>query len=148
MKTYRSLAIAMLFVAATTVQAQDLGKVSQGGNADSERHSHISTVLIVKNYLRCLDSEFPTVVESALGHVTYMRIALPSENLGAIKEKLVSLTTNGSTLAVRYKAFTALEVYGNPAAFRRFIDHRNGNGDGILDEISLRIMPKSDLVAR
>jgi hypothetical protein len=148
MKTYKSLVTAIFVIATVIAQAQDVGTLTKNTSANNERHTRIGIPLIVKNYLRCLDSDVPTVVESALGHVAYMRIASPGEDLRNVQQKLAELTTQGTTRVIRYKAFTALEVFGDPAAFRRFIEHRSGNGDGLLDEIGVRILPQPNLVVR
>jgi len=60
----------------------------------------------------------------------------------------VELAVQGSTREIRYKAFTALEVFGEPTTFQRFIEHRDGNGDGILEEIAPMILPRTNLVVR
>jgi len=148
MNTYKGLVTAAMLTAAATLQAQDLAASAQGENLSGLRQTRVPVQLIIKNYVKCLDSDLPPIVESALGHVACMRIALPSEDLGAIQEKLVELTTRGATRAIRYKAFAALEVFGDPATFRRYVERKNGCGDGLLDEIAGRILPKSDLVAR
>ena len=148
MKTYKSLAIALLFGTTAIVRAQDAGTVSQSFEPISAHQSRVGVPLIVKNYLSCLNSDVPSIVESALGHVTYMRIVWPTADLRSIQARLAELTAKGATRAIRYKAFMAAEVFGDPATFRRFAVNRNGNGDGILDEIGVRFTTKSDLVAR
>jgi hypothetical protein len=148
MKTYKSLVAAMFVIATIVAQAQDAGTLARNTSPNSGRHTGIGTPLIVKNYLRCLDSDIPMVVESALDNVTCARIAWPGEDLRGIQKKLGELTTQGGTRVIRYKALTALEVFRDPAGFRRFIEHRDGNGEGLLDEIGLRILPRPNLVAR
>jgi hypothetical protein len=143
MKTYKSLVTAIFVIATVVAQAQDAGTL-----ANNERHTGIPVPLIVKNYLSCLDSDIPMAVESALGNVTYMRIAWPREDLRNVQQKLAELTTQGRTRVIRYKALTALEVFRDPAAFRQFIEHRNWSGDGLLEEIGVRILPQPNLVAR
>ncbi len=148
MKTYKSLVTAIFVIATVNAQAQDVGTLTKNNSADNERYTRIRMPVMVKNYLSCLDSDIPGVVEAALGHVTYIRIAWPGEDLRNVQQKLAELTTKGTTRVIRYKAFTALEVFGDPAAFRRFIGRRNGNGDGLLDEIGVRILPQPNLVVR
>jgi hypothetical protein len=148
MKTYKSLVAAMFVIATVVAQAQDSGTLAKNSPANNKCLTRIGIPLIVKNYLRCLDSDISGIVESALGHVTYMRIVWPGEDLRNIQQKLAELSKQGATRAIRYKAFTALEVFGDPAAFRRFIEHRNYNGDGLLEEIGVQILPRPNLVAR
>lgn len=148
MKTSTSLVTAMFVIATVVAQAQDGRTLAKNTPANAVRHTRIDIPLIAKNYLRCLESDTPSIVESALGHVTYMRIAWPKEDLRNLCQKVAELATQGTTRDVRYKAFTALEVFDDPASFRGFIEHRDLNGDGLLDEIGLRILPHPNLVAR
>ncbi len=148
MKTSTSLVTAIFVIATVVAQAQDGGTLAKNTSANNERHTRIPVPLIVKNYLRCLSSDIPMVVESTLDNVTCMRIAWAGEDLRDIQQKLAELTTQGRTRAIRYKALTALEVFRDPAAFRRFIEHRNGKGEGLLDEIGVQIRPQPNLVAR
>lgn len=146
MKTQKSLVTAIFVIATVVAQAQDGGTLAKYDPPNIERHTRIGMPLMVKNYLSCLHSDIPGVVESALGHVTYIRIAWPGEDLRKVQQKLAQLTREGTTRVIRYKAFTALEVFGDPTAFRRFIERRDGNGDGLLDEIGVRILPPNLVV--
>jgi hypothetical protein len=148
MKTFTGFVLAALMVATAAARPQDAGTITKNNAGSEVRISRVGFPLIIKNYMHCLDSDIPSVVESALGHVTFMRIAFPGQDLSKIQEKLVYLTTHGMTRAIRCRAFMALEVYGEPSAFCRFIERRQANGDGLLDEIGTRILPPADLVTK
>ncbi|MCX6135420.1 MAG: hypothetical protein NTU47_16565 [Ignavibacteriales bacterium] len=148
MKTYMGVAIVMVMVATASARPQESGALHGEQAAERRSQRHGSMARIVANYQRCLESDVPGVVETALGHLTYMRIAFPKMDLGSIHTKLEELAVRGSTREIRYKAFTALEVFGEPATFQRFIETRDGNGDGILEEIAPRILPRTNLVVR
>ena len=79
MKTHRFLALGLALAAVTTLQAQQYhdSSTSELGQATASSHG-LNFERIKVNYLRCLYSDVPGVVESALGHVTYMRIAYPT----------------------------------------------------------------------
>jgi len=148
MKRYMSIAVVTIMMA--TASARPQGSVTMQGEQSVVRHNHGLTNLtrIVTNYQRCLESDVPGVVEAALGHLTYMRIAFPKLDLSSIHTKLEELAVRGSIREIRYKAFTALEVFGEPTTFQRFVETRDGNGDGILEEIAPQIMQRTNLVVR
>jgi len=143
-----SVAVVMVMMATASARPQESGTLQGEQTAVRQSQRNMNTPRIVTNYLRCLDCDVPGVVETALGHVAYMRIAYPKLDLGILRTKLVELAVQGSTREIRYKAFTALEVFGEPTTFQRFIEHRDGNGDGILEEIAPMILPRTNLVVR
>jgi hypothetical protein len=148
MKTYLSVAVVMVMMATSTARPQESRTLQGEKTPVSQSQQHMSMPRILTNYQRCLDSDVPGVVEAALGHLTYMRIAYPRLDLSTIHAKLEELAVRGSTREIRYKAFTALEVFGEPATFQRFVEHRDGNGDGILEEIAPNLLPRTNLVVR
>lgn len=91
------------------------------------------------NYLLCLNSDLPGVVESALGHVTLMRIKYPKLDLRKIHEKLYDLASQGATQSIRHKAFTAMQVFANPSIFKGAIVAGQSNGDGLLEALASQL---------
>jgi hypothetical protein len=150
MKTNKCFAIGLFFIAAATARPQDSGALTRAsdGNDQAKLYQHMDFQKVSINYLYCLNSGVPGIVESALGHVTYMRIAFPKQNLRDIQAKILDLATRGTTRSIRYKAFTALEVFADPSAFEHAIERRGGNGDGLLDEIGARLLTQADLTAK
>ena len=148
MKTYMSAAVVLVMMATASAKPQESQVPQQEQTPVPQSQQHMNLPRIVTNYQRCLDSDVPGVVEAALGHLTYMRIAYPRLDLSTIHAKLEELAVRGSTRAIRYKAFTALEVFGEPTTFQSFVEHRDGNGDGILEEIAPKLLPRTNLVVR
>lgn len=72
---------------------------------------------IEKSYLQCLMSDNDGVVESALGHVTQMKLCLVDQEFPAIEEMVNNLLVSGRTPAVRAKAHLASLVYRSPEIF-------------------------------
>jgi hypothetical protein len=141
MKTTRALVIALALTAAGTACAQDIAELSKTDRSSSARESYrvLNFRLVEVNYLVNLNSPLPSVVESALGHVTLMRIKYPKQDLRKIQEKLYDLATQGATQSVRRKAFTAMQVFANPSAFSRAIEGRQYSGDGLLEELAAQM---------
>lgn len=71
-----------------------------------------------RNYLWTLQSENDGVVESALAHVTHMRIMLPQEDMKDIEAVLNQLANSGRTPVIRYTAYLATQVFAGPELFR------------------------------
>ena len=119
-------------------RGQDIATLSKG-DASSFREivrPPLDFPKVQTNYLRTLNSEIPSVVESALGHVTLMRIAYPKQDLRQIQDKLISLASEGATRTIRQKAFIAMQVFAHPLAYRKAIEDRQGSGDGLLEAIA------------
>jgi hypothetical protein len=143
-----SAAVLLVMIATASASPQESRASQEEQKTVSQSQQRMNMPRILTNYQRCLDSDVPGVVEAALGHLTYMRVAYPKLELGTIRTKLEELAVRGSTREIRYKAFTALEVFGEPATFQRFVEHRDGNGDGILEEIAPKILARTTLVVR
>jgi hypothetical protein len=92
-------------------------------------------------YLLCLNSPNQGVVESALGHVAFMRIAYPDIDLREIQEKVFDLSLRGATKPIRAKAFMTLQVFANPSGYKDAIQSNRGNGDGLFETIASRMIP-------
>lgn len=137
MKTHKALIIGLALTAAITVHAQDIAKLSKTESSYSREYSRtaLNFKLVETNYLFCLNSDFPAVVESALGHVTVMRIAYPKQDLRKIQEKVSDLALCGTTSSIRQKASMAEKVFANPSAFRSAIVDGQTNGDGLLESL-------------
>ena len=141
MKTHRALIMGFALTAAIAARAQDLA-VLRDAEASHTWETSRKVLNLPKyevNYLACLNSQIPGVVASALGHVTLMRIEFPKQDLRKIQQKLYDLASQGATQSIRHKAFTAMQVFANPAAFKGAIAGREYNGDGLLEEIAAQL---------
>ena len=137
MRYHRALVIGLALTAALAAQAQDLSELSKAEPSRSREYTRrtLNFQKVETNYLVCLNSVIPGVVESALGHVTLMRIAYPKQEFSKIREKLYDLASQGATQTIRYKAFAAMQVFANPAAFRETIAISQVSGDGLLEDL-------------
>jgi hypothetical protein len=141
MKTTRALVIGFALIAAVTACAQDIAETSKTNRSLAPKESYrvLNFQKAEVNYLVNLDSPLHSVVESALGHVTLMRIKYPKQDLRKIQEKLYDLASQGATQSVRHKAFTAMQVFANPTAFSGAIAGRQYSGDGLLEELAAQM---------
>jgi len=138
MKTTSALLIGLAFTATVAAHAQDIAglRMVKPSDPTADARRTLNFPRVEANYLLNLHSDVPGVVESALGHVTLMRIAYPKQNLRLLHEKLYDLASRGATLSIRYKAFIAMQVFADPAAYRKSISGRVASGDGLLEEIA------------
>ena len=138
MKTHRALVLGLALTAAVAAHAQDLASLSKAETSHSRENPR--TIFDLKkaetNYLVSLNSDVPAVVESALGHVTLMRIAYPKQDLRKVQGKLFDLASRGATQSIRHKAFTAMQVFADPYAFKGAIVVGQTNGDGLLEKLA------------
>ncbi len=119
MKAYKVL-ISGLILVSIPVLAQ--------GKQPSSRHDSPNSATIwtyndeyiqkaIKNYEAALNSSNDGVVESAIAHVTFMRIDLPKTDLKKIEATLTNLAEAGRTPVIRYKAYLASIVFESPSTF-------------------------------
>ncbi|HTY38883.1 MAG TPA: hypothetical protein VMH23_17330 [Bacteroidota bacterium] len=137
MKAHKALVAGLMFAATTALNAQDIAHYStnvQKGEMDVRRPT-LNFQRAQSNYLRCLNSETPGVVEAALGHVTLMRIKYPQKDMNDIRMKLYDLASEGATASIRQKAFTAMQVFANPTIYRGVISEGQTSGDGLLETV-------------
>jgi hypothetical protein len=141
MKIHRTLVIGLALTAAIAAHAQDLAELPMAKISHSREATRkvLNFQMVEANYLLNLNSDIPGVVESALGHVTLMRIAYPEQDLRKIQEKLFDLAAQGATRTIRHKAFTAMQVFANPSAFTKAIVVGQTCGDGLLEDLASQL---------
>ena len=141
MKTQKALVIGLALTVAVAAHAEDFSELSKARTSHSrESLNKVPDLQKAKvNYLACLNSETPGVVESALGHVTLMRIVYPKQDLTRIQEKLYDLAARGATKSIRQKAFIAMQVFADPTTYRGAILDKQGSGDGLLDSLAYQL---------
>ena len=141
MNTFKTLICGLAVVAASTAQAQSTVESSTSGSLSQPIPAHSRNFdKIQKNYLLCLNSDNAGVVESALGNVTYMRIAYPKLDLREFEGKLLDLTMNGYTRPIRRKAFMALKVFANPSIFAGAVTAEQVSEDSLFETIAGRMV--------
>jgi hypothetical protein len=96
---------------------------AQGQNAEPrilscvESHRIADIPRTEKAYAQCLRSEVDGVVESALAHVTRLKLCLPEREFPLIEKALASLMKEGRTPTIRFRAYLASMVHDMPALF-------------------------------
>lgn len=142
MKTHTIVALGLFFVIATAAQAQERHE-SPEPSVTGPKYSYQQPQLenIARNYLRCLNADNPGVVESALGHITYMRIVYPKLDLREIEQAVFKLTMTGTSRSIRSKAFLALRVFADPSAYRKVLASGEENAYRLFEDIAGRMMP-------
>jgi hypothetical protein len=143
MKTYQAVALGLTLLATVAAQAQQSESLSKAEtkSARLERYQHLDFDKVEKNYLKCLNSENQGVVEAAIGVVTYIRVAFPNRKMAEIRAKLVDLALNDSSYAVRSKAFMAMQVFADPAAYEKIAGTKGADGDWKFDDIAVKFRP-------
>lgn len=141
MKPLRLVAIGFVISATAVACSASQPQLSTAGDPPSGNESSVGLNLqkIENSYLRCLNSGNPGVVESALGHVIYLRIAFAKADLREIETRLLDLATRGHTRAIRHKAYVAIQVFADPQAFRGALKSGNGTGDQFFADIMSRV---------
>jgi|WetSurSiteA1Bulk_404760.scaffolds.fasta_scaffold53158_2 hypothetical protein len=70
-----------------------------------------------KAYAQCLQSEVDGVVESALAHVTRLKLCVPEKEFPFIEKALERLMKEGRTPTIRFRAYLASMVHDMPSLF-------------------------------
>ena len=141
MKTIKVLAIGLV-VSATTIacspsQSEHLA-IDGPLSGKKKNSSGLDFQKIERNYLVCLSSRNSGIVESALGHVIYMRIAFPKEDFREVQTRLFDLASRGYTRAIRYKAYVALHVFADPQAFVKALESKDVKSDKFFTDLVSR----------
>jgi hypothetical protein len=146
MKTTTALLLGLAMVAATSMRAQEPSVQTKDEPryfSAVECYKQANIAKITTGYLRCLASENHGAVESAIAHVTFIRIALPEVNLAEIEAALKELAFTGATQAIRYKAYLATQVYANPKAFAKVLENTYFSGDEMFAVVVSQLQPLS-----
>jgi hypothetical protein len=93
----------------------------------------------VKNYAMDLNSSNEGVVESAIAHVTYLRIGMPQVDLSAIRTSIADLAESGRTPVIRYKAYLATLVFESPSSFVNVLKTESNEGGLFFSGIASQI---------
>ena len=83
----------------------------------AERFRSINVATFDRMYSACLKSGSNGVVESAIAHCLWAKLALPEAEFDQIREGLGSLAVFGRTPSIRYKAYLAGLVFDDPTVF-------------------------------
>jgi len=112
------LAGAMMLASASNAAAQVPGAQTRPKTYTSPSTWTGDSQKLVKAYRNCLRSDNPGVVESSLGHILWMRIAVSRVDITPLKSDVDELAITGKTAAVRLRAYLTAMVMENPDAFR------------------------------
>ena len=140
MKTIKVLAIGLVVSATTLACSPSQGEhlAIDGPLSGKKNSSGLDFQKIERDYLVCLSSRNSGIVESALGHVIYMRIAFPKEDFREVQTRLFDLASRGYTRAIRYKAYVALHVFADPQAFVKALESKDVKSDEFFADLVSR----------
>jgi hypothetical protein len=99
-------------VAATAQETHEMRAFYNPGT-----YTQLNVKRTVHNYESCLKSSCNGVLETALGHIIWLRLVRPDANLDALQERIAHLATEGRTPAIRYRASLAAMVLDSPGIF-------------------------------
>jgi len=123
MKTY-AIVTAGLFLASLPAMGQSKGQEVQVDTRHtavvwSYEDGYIQKA--IDNYSMALNSANDGLVESAIAHLTFIRIDLPQRDLKKIERTIGELAEKGRTPVIRYKAYLANLVFESPATFQKVV---------------------------
>lgn len=141
MKTYKAITAALIFAASpamgqpATAQRTD----TEGYFSRIESYKTMDLPKTCKSYAHCLKSENDGIVESALAHIAYTRLVLPTADLKEIRGEMEKLANSDRTPVIRYKAYLASMVFTSPGMFTRTPDTRYKNGDEFFSAVDSQL---------
>jgi hypothetical protein len=92
-----------------------------------------------KNFLNNLRSDNDGVIESTLMFVMQLRMKQPMIQLGDISTVIDSLTTQGSSSSIRYKAQLAAQVCSEPKLFADLHNWSSADQQGFYSAVADRL---------
>lgn len=134
MKTYAAVIATM--VLAATVSAQT---TSVKYFADESRYSSPNALRAERGYTVCLGSENDGVVESALAHITMMKLMKTTDDNKAVRTKVTVLARTASSPELRYKAFLTKSVLENPEMFKSMATTAYASPDELFGAVASRM---------
>jgi len=141
MKTYKAITAALIFAALPAVgqPATIPGTDTEGYFSRPEKYRMMDVRKASRNYAKCLKSENDGIVESALAHVAYTRLILPTADLKDLREAVEGLTNADRSPVIRYKAYLASMVFVNPGLFTRTAATNYADGDEFFAAIAFQL---------
>jgi hypothetical protein len=141
MKTYTKVVAGLLLASATA-----LGQSNQVGSpervayfASLSSHSEAYIQRATDNYVRLLNSANDGVLESAIAHLTYMRMGSTECNLGQARAIINKLSESGRTPVIRYKAYLSTIVFQSPELFAEGVRASSSEGNEFFLEIASKV---------
>ncbi len=118
---------AMVFFAAPAMQAQNADYNKYFSDSSVYKTANIPAAL--KAFESCLTTDNTGVQESAIAHLTMLKLMLPAVEAAKISRELEMLSTSAPQPSTRFKAYIASQVYKNPELFAtaKNADYSNGN---------------------
>ncbi len=141
MKTYKAITAALVFAALPAVgqPATTLPTDTEGYFSRPDKYRMMDVRKAGMNYAQCLKSENDGIVESALAHVAYTRLILPTADLKELRGVVEGLTNSDRSPVIRYKAYLASMVFVNPAFFTKTTATNYADGDEFFAAIAFQL---------
>ena len=134
MKTYTMVAAGLLIASANA-----LGQKSAPCFASISSHSEAYVQNAAGNYTLLLTSLNDGVVESAIAHLTYLRMGSPESDLSEAREIITTLAETGRTPVIRYKARLSMMVFESPELFAAGVNASSSESDEFFNEIAAKV---------
>ncbi len=137
MKTYTMVAAGMLIASATAVGQGKTQHAACFASIFSHTEAYVDNA--AQNYTLLLSSSNDGVVESAIAHLTYLKMGSPERELSDAKKVIARLSETGRTPIIRYKARLSMMVFESPELFADGIYASSSEGNEFFLEIASRV---------
>ncbi len=128
---------ALVFFSASAMQAQstDYNKYF----SDSVVYKTANIPAALKAFESCLTTDNTGVQESAMAHLTMLKLMVPAVDAAKISRHLEELSTSAPQPSTRFKAYIASQVYKNPELFAAAKDAEYNNGNEFFNALASRM---------
>lgn len=134
MKTYAAVVATLLLAATANSQITNVKYF-----ADEARYNSPNALRAERSYVVCLGSENDGVIESALAHVTMMKLMNAIDENKTLRTKVAMLARTASSAELRYKAFLTKSVLENPAMFKNLSTTSYDTPDELFGAVASRM---------
>jgi hypothetical protein len=134
MKTYAAVIATMVLAATASAQTTSVKYF-----ADETLYSSPNVLRAERGYVVCLGSENDGVIESALAHITMMRLMNAIDDNKTLQTKVAVLARTASSAELRYKAFLTKSVLENPAMFKNLATTSYDTPDELFGAVASRM---------
>jgi hypothetical protein len=115
----------VLFLAGAVMFASASTAAAQGSEAGAAKKTYTvpcnwkgDSKMLANRYRECLASDNQGVVEAALAHILWMRVAAPCVDVTPLKADVERLSIKGKPASIRLRAYLTAMVFENPEAFK------------------------------
>ncbi len=137
MKAYTMVAAGLLLASATAMGQSNQPRSQYFASLSSHSEQYVQQA--IEHYVPLLSSTNDGVVESAIAHLTYLRMGMPERDFKEARSIMNKLSESGRTTVIRYKAYLSTIVFESPELFAQGVSAAPTESDEFFNDIAATV---------